>query len=307
MVKLKHPFPDSFFEEEDHLGFHIDRTRKEIWAVELDMLYELDRVCKKLNVQYFLDGGTLLGAVRDGHFIPWDDDIDVCMLREDYDRFIRLAPKEFEAPLFLQTAYTDPGYFREHAQLRNSETTGILPNELGLVTFNQGIFLDIFVLDELFPEKVDAQYAARKALLEEHRIRSVSPRGRSLRRLAQQLRYWQYRKKYGRPEQLYAKVEEIFRAKEKSPYVDYLMLNKNAGQMHRLRREWYEKAVLLPFEGELFPVPAGYEEYLSYYYGADWKTPKNVSSLHSQNGSLYLDVDRPYREFLTASGFDLPR
>ena len=82
MVPTKHVFPDSFFSEEDRLGFHIDRQRKELWAIELDMLYELDRVCKKLNVKYFLEAGTLLGAARDGLFIPWDDDIDVSMLRE---------------------------------------------------------------------------------------------------------------------------------------------------------------------------------------------------------------------------------
>ena len=75
MVPTKHVFPDSFFSEEDRLGFHIDRQRKELWAIELDMLYELDRVCKKLNVKYFLEAGTLLGAARDGLFIPWDDSV----------------------------------------------------------------------------------------------------------------------------------------------------------------------------------------------------------------------------------------
>ena len=64
MVELKHHFPESFFVEEERLGFRIDRKRKEIWAVELDMLYELDRVCTKLGISYFLDGGTLIGADR---------------------------------------------------------------------------------------------------------------------------------------------------------------------------------------------------------------------------------------------------
>ena len=307
MVELKHKFPDSFFEEEDRLGFHIDRKRKEIWAVELDMLYELDRVCKKLNVQYFLDGGTLLGAVRDGHFIPWDDDIDVCMLREDYDRFLREAPGEFEYPHFLQCAYTDPGYFREHAQLRNSKTTAILPNELGIAAFNQGIFLDIFVLDALFPEKIAEQYAAREALREEDRIRSDKPgRARNLRGVAEQILYRQYQKKYGRPDQLYARIEEVFRSGGDSEYVDYLMLNKHVGQVHRLRRDWYKDTVQIPFEGNLFPAPAGYEDYLTYYYGADWKTPKNISSMHSRNGQLYFDVNRSYQDFLTEAGFSLP-
>ena len=155
MVPTKHTLPDSFFDEQDRLGFHIDRKRKELWAIELDMLYELDRVCNKLNVQYFLDGGTLLGAARDGHIIPWDDDIDVSMLRKDYDVFLHEAPKEFEPPFFLQTGYTEKNYFRGHCQLRRSDTCAILPGELGKVYYNQGIFLDIFVLDELFPEQTE--------------------------------------------------------------------------------------------------------------------------------------------------------
>ena len=166
MVPTKHVFPDSFFSEEDRLGFHIDRQRKELWAIELDMLYELDRVCKKLNVKYFLEAGTLLGAARDGLFIPWDDDIDVSMLREDYDRFLRDAPKEFQYPYFLQTGYTEENYIRGHSQLRRSDTCAILPCEQGRETFNQGIFLDIFVLDALFPEHVEAQFQEKAALSE---------------------------------------------------------------------------------------------------------------------------------------------
>lgn len=302
MVELIHQFPESFFEEEDRLEFHIDRKRKEIWAVELDMLYELDRVCKKLNVRYFLDGGTLLGAVRDGRFIPWDDDIDVSMLRKDYDRFIHKAPEEFEYPIFLQTGYTEPGYFRGHAQLRNSETTAILPNELGKESFNQGIFLDIFVLDELFPEKAEEQYAARDALWEQRRICSDrSYRGHPLRWVAKQLRYWQYQKHLGPYEKLYARMEKIFRSRKKSEYVDYMMLNGYPENIHLLKRDWYRDSVSVSFEGSVFPAPAGFEEYLSYYYGEDWQTPKNVPSLHNSNGQVLFDTNKSYKHYLDKS------
>ena len=304
MVELKHKFPESFFEEEDRLGFHIDRKRKEIWAVELDMLYELDRVCKKLNIRYFLDGGTLLGAARGGRFIPWDDDIDVAMLRKDYDRFICEAPGEFEDPLFLQTGYTEPGYFRGHAQLRNSKTTAILPAEFGLVHFNQGIFLDIFVLDELFPDKVQEQYRARDYLWEQRRICSDrSYRGHPLRWVAKQLRYWQYQKHLGPYEKLYARMEKIFRSRKKSEYVDYLMLNSGFDRVHTLQRIWYEETVFLPFEGDPFPAPSGYLEYLAYYYGEDWMTPKEIPSYHNKDSLVFFDTTRSYRTFLVESGF----
>ncbi len=299
MVKLKHFFPDSFFEEEDRLGFHIDRKRKEIWAVELDMLYELDRVCKKLNVSYFLDGGTLLGAARDGRFIPWDDDIDIAMLREDYDRFVRKAPKEFEHPLFLQTGYTEKDYYRGHCQLRNSNTCAILPHELGKTGINQGIFLDIFVLDELFDDRVEAQYAERKQRWKERRrYLKGTFQGSLPRQIAQRIRYFLYTNWYGKSKLFYARLEAIFRSKEKSEYVDYLMLNRIPEQIHHLRREWYEESVALTFEGTKFPAPKGYREYLAAYYGDDWTTPKNVASMHNFNGQVVYDVDRPYTEVL---------
>lgn len=299
MVELKHRFPERFFEEEERLGFRIDRKRKEIWAVELDMLFALDGVCRELKIPYFLDGGTLLGAARDGHFIPWDDDIDVAMLREDYDRFLREAPARFEAPLFLQCAYTEPGYLRGHAQLRNSATTAILPEELGKSSLNQGIFLDIFVLDELFPDRAAEQYAARQRLWDQRaRCADRSYRGHPLRWAAKQLRYLQYQKHLGPWEKFYARMEKIFRARKKSEYVDYLMLNGGPEQVHRLQRSWYESRTLLSFEGGQFPAPGGYEAYLAYYYGEDWRTPKNIPSMHNANGNVLFDVNRPYREFL---------
>ncbi len=299
MVELKHHFPESFFEEEDRLGFHIDRKRKEIWAVELDMLYELDRVCKKLNISYFLDGGTLLGAARDGRFIPWDDDIDVAMLREDYDRFIREAPEEFEYPLFLQTGYSEKKYFRGHCQLRNSNTCAILPSELGKADYNLGIFLDIFVLDELFDALAEAQYKERRSLRQmRKKALNRSYHGKPLRWLARQARYGLFRVRYPDSASFYSRLESIFRSELKSEYVDYMMLNRGVEQIHHLLRKWYEDTVLIPFEGTYFPAPKGFREYLAAYYGDDWMTPKNVASMHNARGQVIYDTGRSYLEVI---------
>ena len=297
MVPTKHAFPESFFEEEDRLGFHIDRKRKELWAIELDMLYEFDRVCKKRKLRYFLDGGTLLGAARDGHIIAWDDDIDVSMLREDYDRFLKEGPKEFQEPYFLQTGYTEENYFRGHCQLRRSDTCAILPGELGKEHFNQGIFLDIFCLDELFPEKAERQYQKREELWAQRwRCMSHSYHDKPLRWMAKWARYLLYNLRYPHTGAFYAELEKIFRSRKQSEYVDYLMLNRGPEQVHRLRREWYEKTVPLPLEGRDFPAPKGYREYLACYYGENWETPINRASMHNAEGQVLFDVDRSYKE-----------
>ena len=82
----KGTFQESFFEPETRCDFHINTKRKQVWAIEIDLLIEFDRICRKHNLRYFLAYGTLLGAVRHKVFIPWDDDVDVLMPREDYEK-----------------------------------------------------------------------------------------------------------------------------------------------------------------------------------------------------------------------------
>ena len=137
--------PKSFFCEEIRNGFKVTTERKKIWAIELDLLIKFDKVCQKYGFKYWLAYGSLLGAVRHKGFIPWDDDLDVMMPREDYDSFIKLS-SEFENPYFLQTHETDKGYYYSFAKLRNSNTTAV-SKMFAFEKWNQGIFLDIFPND----------------------------------------------------------------------------------------------------------------------------------------------------------------
>ena len=301
MVVTKHVFSERFFEEEDRLGFHIDHKQKELWAVELDMLYELDRVCRKLKISYFLEAGTLLGAARDGRFIPWDDDIDVSMLREDYDRFLLEGPKHFSYPYFLQSGYTEENYYRGHSQLRRSDTCAILPGEFGRVSFNQGIFLDIFVLDELFPEKLEQQYRDYQRIWGRiQRWSNCDDHPNPLRRAVRHCRSRLFHLRYPKTGAVYRKLEDVFRSTEKSEYVDSLLFYNHPEEAHRFPRAWLEETVELPFEDGRFPVPVGYRSYLASYYGEDWETPKREVSSHEINGGgkLIVDVERPYTEVL---------
>lgn len=135
-----------FLKEEIICGYTVTTKLKKTWAIELDLLYEFKRVCDKYGLRWFACAGTLLGAVRHGGFIPWDDDLDVCMPREDYERLIKLYFCEFKTPYFLQTPYTDKEYCYSFAKLRNSNTSFAVEAFIES-TMNQGIFLDIFPLD----------------------------------------------------------------------------------------------------------------------------------------------------------------
>ena len=126
---MKLEIADSFYQEEERCGYVVSAHMKKVWAVELDLLYQLQQVCEKYGIKYYGSGGTILGAERHKGMIPWDDDIDIMMLRDQYDLLCAHAD-EFKEPYFLQTFDTDEGYFRGHAQLRNSNTTGVLVEEV---------------------------------------------------------------------------------------------------------------------------------------------------------------------------------
>lgn len=150
MVDLNLDIPDKFFEGELRDSYFVTPEMKKVWAVELDLLNEFIKMCNANNLKWFADAGTVLGAIRHGGMIPWDDDIDVMMLREDYDRFCELAPKWFKYPYFFQSPKTNPGSIYFHAKIRNSDTTAILNVDKEFkYPWNQGIFLDVFPIDNI--------------------------------------------------------------------------------------------------------------------------------------------------------------
>ena len=131
MIKLKHGITARQFDNKENWGFEITEERKELWAVLLDILLETDRICKKNGIKYFLFAGTMLGAARHGGFIPWDDDLDIAMLRPDYDRFCSIAASEFTGDYFFQDLNTDPYTFIcTHACIRNRRTTAVIRSRM---------------------------------------------------------------------------------------------------------------------------------------------------------------------------------
>ncbi|MGI6713988.1 MAG: LicD family protein [Bacilli bacterium] len=117
----------------------------ELQVKELGLLKEFIRVCEKHGLRYYLFGGTLLGAVRHQGFIPWDDDLDICMPRPDFEKLLTLR-NEFNEPYFLQDYRSDPSYTYLFAKLRDSSTT-FIETVFNMHNINHGIYLDIFPLD----------------------------------------------------------------------------------------------------------------------------------------------------------------
>lgn len=119
---------------------------RQLQLCELEILNEFVRICEKYGLRYYLVGGTLLGAVRHQGFIPWDDDIDVAMLRTDYERFADICRYELGEKYFYQNVKTDPYYFLTYAKLRKNNTE-FYEERFCNAKFHKGIFIDIIPLD----------------------------------------------------------------------------------------------------------------------------------------------------------------
>ena len=113
--------PKTFLDEEVRCGFMVPTQIKQFWAAELEVLSEIDRICTKHGIHYFADWGTLLGAVRHGGFVPWDDDLDIVMKREDYQRFLSVAKDEMNDGFCVQTYMVRLGAERLHATVKSKQ------------------------------------------------------------------------------------------------------------------------------------------------------------------------------------------
>lgn len=130
-----------------------DEERKRVQSDELKILVVFDEICRRHNLKYTLAAGTMIGAVRHKGFIPWDDDIDVYMLRKDFNKLRKICQSELPDNMFYQSHYTDPEYYYPFDKIRLNGTI-FKENFLANHHINHGLFIDIFPIDSISDNKV---------------------------------------------------------------------------------------------------------------------------------------------------------
>ena len=272
-----------------------DELLSRIKSIERELLKQFIEVCEKEGLQYFLVGGTCLGAVRHKGFIPWDDDIDVALPRPDYEKFLSVAPSHLGSNVFLQTFGTDPEYVYNFAKLRDSSTT-FIETMLSRLNINHGVYIDIFPLDgggsstestcALF--KKIKKYTRRISLCYYKADRTFSEKV-----------------KYGIKKVIYcgSSISESVKMREKLyKTYDYgssaWVANYGGGWGEReiMPRDVFGKGVQGTFEGLNVMLPENYDEYLTRLYG-DYMTPPPVEKRAAHHHFTVIDLDKPYREY----------
>ena len=303
-IKIK--LPEEFLNEETRNDYLISTKYKELWAVELDLLATVDAVCKKHSIPYYACAGTMLGAVRHHGIIPWDDDIDIMLLRKDYDKLCSYA-NEFNEPYFFQTEDNDKGHMRGHAQLRNSLTTGILEDEIHeKYSFNQGIFIDIFPLDNL-PDNDDERKKYIENLKQQKnnckKIRDIPTHsGESNSELKNVARAMisPFLKVtdslFCLTHKLFLKYDADLKKYQSSntKRVGILPLADLIDRFNWDRSDFEGEVEYVPFEFLSIPLPKGYLNMLVKSYG-EWNKPVKVGTNH---GGLIFDCRIPYKEYM---------
>ena len=283
-----------------NVNFEVSDKRRAVWDAELSMVKEVQRICERHNLQYFAVYGTLLGAIRNEGFIPWDDDIDIAMFREDYEKFLEYAKTELPESIFLQTSETEEDYFFGHTKLRLNHTSAIryvqYPENY---RFHQGVFMDVFALDNVPDGKIAyavhrkiagwmlsliyyakyyyrVNYHAPAAQIKHKIVTLLLPTNRAVRRT-----YRIYQRWIQLPNR-----KNTRRCAVTSPFyhLDECIWEKS----------WLESTVKKPFQGIELPVPAEFDAVLKKNYG-DYMRPVQEPSAHG--GGILYDFEHDYRDY----------
>lgn len=305
MINLKIELPKGFLDEEIRNGYKVTREMKKVWAVELDLLAEFQRVCKKHNIKYIASGGTMLGAVRHKGYIPWDDDIDLMMLREEYKRLCEIAPSEFKHPYFFQTNKSDLGFFKGFARLRNSETTAIFDYErASKFRINQGIFIDIFPMDNVVDDEKLLKQQSKEVKTLIKRTSSYSfynyrcYRSQTLKNkiihwvlpIIKKPSFWLLR-----PDKMEEKMELVCQRYNNTETKRVGLLTfQFDNRVHDIK--WKDMNHLIEMDFEFLKIPniANYDEALRWKFG-DYMTPVNSPSYHQ---GIFYDANHSYKDYL---------
>ena len=262
---------------------------------EFNILKEFVRICDELELTYFLVCGSALGAAKYKGFIPWDDDIDVGMPREDYDIFCAKAQKMLPEHLFLQNYQTDKYYPLIFSKIRNCNTT-FIEKSYATSNINHGIYIDVFPLDG-YPEnerlKAKIEREKKRYLLTRLCCLDV-PRSWKTALLVTAQRLFGIHKN---PRKFVERFEKQIKQYPTSESTVWCNHGNWQGELEYAPKEQYGEGIFVDFEGLRVRIPEKYDEYLIQKYG-DWREDPPESEKEGHHYHFICDTRRSYKDYV---------
>lgn len=278
-------FPKDYFQGETRNGFYIEPMMKCAWAAMIEVLEVFAEICDKHSIRHFAAYGTLLGAVRHQGFIPWDDDMDICMFREDYEHFLEIAPAELPDGWCVLSIHNNPFHDQLHALVKNSNKIDYSPEHLK--RFHgcpYSVGLDLFPLDVLAPSPEEdrticellkilvytAQLYEKSPLQAQTLLPDIESMCNVTLDATQNIK--------NQLMQLADQISRIYNTTNNSTIVSY---EYHASSSEKgLQANWFQDSITLPFENVTVTAPVGYDAVLKQNYG-DYTIPVQGTQTHN--------------------------
>lgn len=262
-------------------------------ALLLEMLKDFDAVCRKHHISYQLFAGTALGAVRHHGFIPWDDDVDVILMRSEYDRLLTEAAGDFDSELYYVQRENSAHWPMQFSKLRRNHTACIEKYHPKDPLVHQGVYIDIFPCDNLSgkPLMRKLQFAASKAII----AKALYARGYETDSVAKKA-FMQLCRLLPR-----RALEALCmrRGDDRTALLHSFLAAGKRYEKNLLPREWLTESVELPFEDGVFPVTAHYDALLTQLYG-NWRALPSLSERRRKEHAAILDLEHSYERYIDA-------
>lgn len=264
-------------------------TKAELQKALYTMLCEFDRVCKALDITYFLFAGTLLGAVRHKGFIPWDDDLDVLMPRRDYERLLKEGPGILDREhFFLQGEFSEhfPMFF---SKLRMNGTTCLEKYHPKDNKCHQGIYIDIFPCDNAYGSKIGRmmQFACSKIVI----AKGLYKRGYDSKNILKRILMLVCRPL---PNRFFHRI--VTGPKDTQAYVHCYLGGASKMEKSTFPASFFAGRMDASFEQGVFSIPEKYDDVLKVLYG-DYMTIPPEADRRCKEHSILVDLTRSYEAY----------
>ena len=260
----------------------------------LTLLKEFDSICKKNNITYFLEGGSLLGAVRHKGFLPWDDDIDLCITRAEFKKLLAVIDKDLPAGRELYCYERYPEYLRETVKYTNLTSTVLFRNHI-LDGLAAGQHIDLFILDPAPSDPKELEEYKTLATIYSELMTPVYVMCEDI--LEHQEEYDRYRrmmKEQGREAVLNQLRDKLYSYEDNEDCTTYYL---RWGNKHRFfDKSIFGTPVEVEFEGGLYPAPQRYHRFLRAEFGDTWMMVPAASQ--QEDHDTFDCYHTPNRDFI---------